>query len=58
MLALAFQIGYTLIAILGGCIGLGYLADRYFHCSPIGILIGTALGIVGMFYTILAETKE
>ena len=39
-------------------VGLGLLADRWLDSSPWGVIVGAALGMVGIMYLVLRMARE
>ena len=49
--AYAIIIGYVILGFL-----IGYLADKYFN-TPLGYIIGSVLGLVGIVFSLLRFAK-
>lgn len=45
-----YSLGFEFAAAVGGFVLLGYWIDRHYETSPRGILICTALGLIGGTY--------
>lgn len=53
-LGLGLQIGGSMALF----VGLGVLADRLFGTTPWGVLVGAALGMIGIFFLIVRIARE
>lgn len=52
------SLGFEFTAGVAGIVLLGYWADRVFGSSPIGILVGGVLGMVGGMYHLIRRGKD
>lgn len=52
-LAVAFMIGWDLVAITGLAFFVGYWIDGHFRTSPWGVLLVTIAGICGALYRLV-----
>ena len=50
------SIGFEFAAAVAGFALVGYWIDRHYDTGPWGILIGSALGIVGATYNLIRQT--
>ncbi len=50
---LALGIGWEIFGVLLISVFIGLFIDRYFNIQPIGILVGSLIGIIGSFKHIL-----
>ncbi|WP_412060726.1 AtpZ/AtpI family protein [Rubrivirga sp. IMCC45206] len=50
--------GMQLAAAMVFFVGVGIVADRYFGTTPWGVLIGAALGMVGVFAMVVRLARE
>ena len=53
-LGLGLQIGFSMVVFAGG----GILVDRWLDTSPWGVVIGAALGMVGIMVLVLRVANE
>ncbi|MAQ94019.1 hypothetical protein B1759_03995 [Rubrivirga sp. SAORIC476] len=53
-LGMGLQIGVSMVFF----VGLGLLADRWLDSSPWGVIVGAALGMVGIMYLVLRMARE
>ena len=54
-LAVAFNVGWELVAITGLSFWLGYWLDGRFRTSPWGVLVLTVAGICGALYRLVKK---
>jgi hypothetical protein len=53
-LGLGISIGLSLALLVGG----GVLVDGWLHCSPIGLLVGLALGVTMAVMMVVATVRK
>ncbi len=46
------------LSIIAVCAGLGYLADRYFDSSPVGLIVGLIVAFPVLQYSIYKQTMS
>ena len=51
-LSFAWQLGFLIIAPIGGFLLLGFWLDKKFNSSPFILIVGVILGVVITFYEI------
>jgi F0F1-type ATP synthase assembly protein I len=49
-------VGIEYAAAVGGFAAVGYWIDVKYGCSPWGVIIGAALGLIGGTYNLIRET--
>jgi len=47
--------GFDFAAALVVFVLVGYWVDRHFGCSPVGLLVGAGLGLVGGMYNLIRQ---
>lgn len=50
-------LGELIGGILAG-LGLGWVADKYLHITPWGMIVGTLLGMVAAVYTVVKSSQN
>ncbi len=50
-------VGIEFAAAVAGFAALGYWIDRHWQCSPWGVLIGAALGLIGGTYNLIRQSQ-
>jgi len=48
-LTLVMQLGYTMLSPIGMGLLMGYYFDKWFNCSPWGMMFFTVMGILGAY---------
>lgn len=51
-LSLAWQLGYLIAIPIGGFLGLGLLADKFWGTQPLFLIVGLGTGIITTIYEV------
>lgn len=57
-LSVLLRVVPSTLSIIGVCAGLGYLADKYFDSSPVGLIIGLIVAFPVLQYSIYKQTMS
>lgn len=52
------DVGFEFVAALGLFAMLGYMADTYWRCEPLGMAVGMLVGLVVGIYMVLKRTHR